>query len=235
MSRLFQQDKHKRYLALLLTELAKAFPEKIAFKGGTCAYFFYNLPRFSFDLDFDMIRAFKAVDVDRFRELVEKHGQAKNFYDKANTLFCLFDYGKDYPNIKIELNKRVWKNNVYKPVWFMGVPFFIADETTVLTNKLVALTDRKTAVARDLFDIWYFLKAGFPVNGALILERTGKDAGTYLTSITVFIEKTYTPRNVLHGLGDALDEKQKVWAKGHLVLETMQEINRCIANLKEGA
>ena len=227
MSRLFDRERHKRYLALLLTELAKAFPEKIAFKGGTCAYFFYNLPRFSFDLDFDMIRAFKAMDVDLFREIAARHGQAKNFYDKANTLFCLFDYGKECPNIKIELNKRVWKNNVYKPVWFIGVPVSLADETTVLTNKLVALTDRKTAVARDLYDTWYFLKAGFTIHDALILERTGKDTRAYLTEVAAFIKKTYTPRNVLHGLGDTLDEKQKAWAKEHLVAETIQEITRC--------
>lgn len=74
MSRLFDQNIHKRYLSLLLTELAKAFSEKIAFKGGTCAYFFYNLPRFSFDLDFDMLREFSAVDADRFRERCSCHG-----------------------------------------------------------------------------------------------------------------------------------------------------------------
>ena len=26
----------------------------LGFKGGTCAYFFYGLPRFSVDLDFDL-------------------------------------------------------------------------------------------------------------------------------------------------------------------------------------
>ena len=159
MSRLFESNVHKRYLSLLLTELAKTFPEKIAFKGGTCAYFFYNLPRFSFDLDFDILRQFSATDIDMFREAIARHGRAREFHDKQNTLFCLFDYGKDHPNIKIELNKRLWKNNVYKLVWFLGVPVAIADEATVLTNKLVALTDRKSAVARDLYDCWYFLKS----------------------------------------------------------------------------
>ncbi|MFH1800871.1 MAG: nucleotidyl transferase AbiEii/AbiGii toxin family protein [Candidatus Omnitrophota bacterium] len=231
MSRLFDPDVHKRYLSLLLTELAKAFPEKIAFKGGTCAYFFYNLPRFSFDLDFDMLREFSAGDADRFREVLSRHGQAKEFRDKQNTLFCLFDYGKGHPNIKIELGRRVWKNNVYKPVWFLGVPLVIADERTVLTNKLVALTDRKTAVARDLYDSWYFLKAGFPVSEALVMERTGKDLGAYLKGAMGFIRRTYTPRNVLHGLGDVLDEKQKSWAKDHLVLETILEMKKRITPL----
>ena len=228
MSRLFDTNVHKRYLSLLLTELAKAFPEKIAFKGGTCAYFFYNLPRFSFDLDFDMLREFSAVDADRFREILSRHGQAKEFRDKRNTLFCLFDYGKGHPNIKIELSRRVWKNNIYKPVWFLGVPLAIADERTVLTNKLVALTDRKTAVARDLYDSWYFLKAEFPVSEALVMERTGKGLAAYLKEAMGFIKKIYTARNVLHGLGDALDEKQKSWAKDHLVSETILEMGKRI-------
>lgn len=228
MSRLFDPDVHKRYLSLLLTELAKAFPEKIAFKGGTCAYFFYNLPRFSFDLDFDMIRDFDATDKDVFRAVLARHGQAKEFRDKQNTLFCLFDYGKGHPNIKVEISRRVWKNNVYKPVWFLGVPLAVADETTVLTNKLVALTDRKTAVARDLYDSWFFLKSGFPVSESLVKERTGKDLGAYLRQAIDFIRKTYTPRNVLHGLGDTLDEKQKSWAKDHLVSETVLAIEKRI-------
>jgi len=228
MSRLFDPAVHKRYLSLLLTELAKTFPEKIAFKGGTCAYFFYNLPRFSFDLDFDMLREFSAKDIDLFREILSRHGQAREFRDKQSTLFCLFDYEKGHPNIKIELNRRVWKNNVYKPVWFLGIPIAIADEATVLTNKLVALTDRKNVVARDLYDSWYFLKSGFPLKDALVMERTGQDLGEYLKRAMIFIKKTYTARNVLHGLGDALDEKQKAWAKAHLVAETIQEIEKRI-------
>lgn len=229
MSRLFDPGVHKQYLSLLLTELAKAFPEKIAFKGGTCAHFFYNLPRFSFDLDFDMLREFSTADADRFQEILSRHGQAKEFRNKQNTLFCLFDYGKGHPNIKVELGRRVWEHNVYKTVWFLGVPLAIADETTVLTNKLVALTDRKTAVARDLFDSWYFLKNGFPVNESLVMERTGKDLVVYLKETIVFIKKTYTSRNVLHGLGDALEEKQKSWAKDHLISETVLEIEKRIA------
>jgi len=168
------------------------------------------------------------VDADRFREVLSRHGQAKEFRDKQNTLFCLFDYGQGHPNIKVELGRRVWKNNVYKPVWFLGVPLAIADETTVLTNKLVALTDRKTAVARDLYDSWYFLKTGFPVNEALVMERTGKGLTAYLKETIDFVRKTYTARNVLHGLGDVLDEKQKSWAKDHLALETILEMEKRI-------
>lgn len=226
MSFVFDAQVHKRYLSLLLIELAKAFSEKIAFKGGTCAYFFYGLPRFSFDLDFDILQSLKDRDVDLLREIVSRNGKAKEFRDKRYTLFCLFDYGRGHPNIKIEFNKRVWMHNCYKPVWFLGVPIAIVDEATLLTNKLVALTDRKNAVARDLYDCWYFLKMQFPIKAELLLERTGKDVVTYLKAAIVFVRNVYTPRNVLHGIGNALDDKQKLWVRENLISEAIREMEK---------
>lgn len=219
---------HRRYLSALLADIAKAAQDKIAFKGGTCASFFYQLPRFSFDLDFDILKDFQSEDRSLIAEILSRHGTIKESYDKKHTLFYLFDYGKGYPNIKIEMNKRVWKSNHYKLEWFMGIELLIPDESSLFTNKIIALTDRRSPVARDLFDTWYFLQAGYALNDALVLERTGKDTPTYLESAVKFIEKNYTPRNVLQGLGEALDEKQKVWAKTHLITLTVQEIKKRI-------
>ena len=93
------------------------------------------------------------------------------------------------PNIKIELNKIVWENNSYKPIWFLGVEMKIVDESTLLTNKIVALSDRKMSVTRDIFDVYYFLKLGFRLNESLIKERTGKNTKDYLKSLVPFIQK----------------------------------------------
>ncbi|OGS21436.1 MAG: hypothetical protein A3J83_08475 [Elusimicrobia bacterium RIFOXYA2_FULL_40_6] len=227
MSELFNRETHKQYLSLLLTDIVKTFgPERLAFKGGTCAVYFYNLPRFSFDLDFDMLKPFNETEISQFREIMARHGNISEFYDKHFTLFCLFDYGKGHPKIKVELNKRIWKNNAYKTAWFMGIAMRIADEATILTNKIVALTDRRSAVARDLYDVWYFLKKGYPLNEALIKERVNKTRNEYLKFVIPFIKKHFTARNVLQGLGETLDEKQKVWAKANLINETIQEIRK---------
>jgi predicted nucleotidyltransferase component of viral defense system len=229
MSVLFDRDMHKRYLSLLLIGIVKSLREKIAFKGGTCAAFFFNLPRFSFDLDFDIREPLNTDDISQLKEFVTKEGRVKEYYDKNFTTFFLFDYGKGYPNIKIELNKRVWKNNTYKSVWYLGVGLQVADETTIVTNKIVALTNRRIALARDLYDSWYFLKMGYLLNEALIHERTGKDLVSYLKMAVSFIKKQYTPRNILQGLGETLDEKQKIWAKSHLINEAIREIEKIIA------
>jgi len=138
------------------------------------------------------------------------------------------DYQKNSPNIKIELNKRIWKNNEYNSIWFLGVEMKIVDKATMLTNKMVALSNRKQPVARDIFDVYYFLKVGFPINEKLIKERTGKNLKDYLNFLLSFIEKNYTPKNVLQGLGEVLDQKQKDWVKKELVSETIKELEKLI-------
>lgn len=224
MRNTFDQNLHRRFLVILLVEIFKQLNEKVAFKGGTCAALFYNLNRFSFDLDFDVLKELGQEDNDAIRSVLLREGAIKDFYDKLHTIFFLFDYKRDYPNIKIEFNKRIWNNNNYKTVWFMGVRMKIVDEATLLTNKLVALSDRKAPVSRDLFDAYYFLNLRFPVNEGLIKERTGKTKKEYFDFLIPFIEKHYNQKNILQGLGQSLDEDQKQWAKGSLIEETIKLI-----------
>lgn len=50
----------------------------LAFKGGTAAYLFYELARFSVDLDFDLLDAEKEDYVfERIKNIVEKYGTLK--------------------------------------------------------------------------------------------------------------------------------------------------------------
>ena len=222
----FDRERHKRVLINLLVNIIKDSNGKVAFKGGTCAALFYDLPRISLDLDFDILEPFNEGDIDRLREILERRGSVQDFREKHFTIFFLLNYEKGAPNIKIEFNKRIWKHNVYKPVWFLGVEMKIADEPTLLTNKIVALTDRKMAVARDLYDSYYLLKLGYPLNEKLILERTGKTREEYIRSLISFIQRTYTAKNILHGLGEVLDEREKEWARKELIQETIRELER---------
>lgn len=224
----FDLNLHKRILTTLLIEIFKKLNEKIALKGGTCGSLFYNLNRFSFDLDFDILKELTKEDIEKIKEVLSKNGRIRDFYQKQFTIFFLLDYGKYYPKIKIEFNKRIWQQNKYKTVWFLGQRMKIVDEATFLTNKLVALSDRKIAVPRDLFDVYYFLSLNFPINENLIKERTKKTKKEYLQFLIKFIQKKYNPKNILQGLGETLDEKQKTWAKNNLIPETIKEIKKAI-------
>ncbi len=222
----FNQEYHKQILIKILVDIFKEFGGRLGFKGGTCAYLFYELPRISLDLDFDLLSPYAKKDMDSLRAILAKRGMVRDFKDKRFTVFFLLSYEKDAPNIKIEFNKRVWENNAYKTVWFLGVEMRIADESTVLTNKLVALSDRRMPVARDLFDGYYLLKLGFKLNERLIMERTGKTLEDYIEFLIPFIERTYDSKNILHGLGDVLENKQKDWIRKELIQEIVKELRQ---------
>ena len=50
----------------------------LGFKGGTAAFLFYDLNRFSVDLDFDLLDATKEEQVfNRVKEILESYGTLK--------------------------------------------------------------------------------------------------------------------------------------------------------------
>lgn len=224
----FELDRHKRILAEILINIAKRLNGNVVFKGGTAAMMFYNLPRMSLGLDFDLLMELSEKEIDDLKIIIKKRGEIKEFKNKRFTLFFLLDYEMNYPNIKLEFNKRIWKNNSYEAVRLFGVEIKIADKKTMFSNKLVALSERKSLAARDLFDVNYFLKLGYPLNEKLIKERTGKTLDEYLEYAKKFIIKNYSSKNVLQGLGEILDESQKNWAKDHLISETVEELDKLI-------
>jgi len=224
----FNPELHKQVLIKMLVDIFKRFDGKLGFKGGTCAYLFYDLPRISLDLDLDILEDFEKEDIDDLKIILEKYGKLKDFREKKWTIFFLLNYKANAPNIKIELNKRIWRNNSYRNIWFLGVEMKIVDEATLFTNKLVALSDRRLSVARDIFDVYYLLKLGFPLDENLVKERTGKSLRDYLESLVSFIKKTYTPKNILQGLGEVLEKPQKDWVKKELIQKTIEEIDKLI-------
>jgi len=80
----------------------------LGFKGGTCAYFFYNLPRFSVDLDFDLLTNQKDQQAifAKIIEILKSYGTLKDQRIKRYTIFALLSYGESDCNIKIEINLR---------------------------------------------------------------------------------------------------------------------------------
>ncbi|PIZ76423.1 hypothetical protein COY05_01425 [Candidatus Peregrinibacteria bacterium CG_4_10_14_0_2_um_filter_38_24] len=55
---MLNKEKHQLIMGQILRDIYSdtEISSLLGFKGGTCAYFFYNLPRFSVDLDFDLLK-----------------------------------------------------------------------------------------------------------------------------------------------------------------------------------
>lgn len=194
----------------------------IGFKGGTCAYFFYGLTRFSVDLDFDLLSTDEAVQklvYEKIGSLLGKYGEAKDRYMKRNTIFFLLSYGDADHNIKVEVNVRIMVPNIkerYEVKEYLGIAMLVAKKDYLFASKLIALTDRRLLAMRDIYDIWFFAKNNWDINAEAIRAGTGKTIKAHMADCIRVIEAV-KDNEILRGLAELLlGEKEKMWVKAHL-------------------
>jgi predicted nucleotidyltransferase component of viral defense system len=128
-----------------------------AFKGGTLALFIHQLDRFSTDVDIDLLDISKEkLVLDTIDSILHPLGRIKNKVVGKTLHRWVLSYGETDMNIKVELNKRIRNNNVYTVTSLYGVDCKIMNQTSMATNKLVALSERRAN--RDLYDTRFFRK-----------------------------------------------------------------------------
>ncbi len=192
----------------------------LGFKGGTAAYLFHNLPRFSVDLDFDLLNekredyVFKKVG-----EIIKNYGQIKEERIKRYNLFFLLSYEKKERNIKVEINRRLFGSR-YELKNYLGIPMLVMIREDMFANKIAAMQERIGKTNRDIFDVWFFLKNNWPINKEMVERRSGIAFREFLNKCVADLEKM-SDQNILAGMGELLDVKQKIWVKANLRRDTI--------------
>lgn len=210
-------QKHKFILIQILKDIYndKNLGPILGFKGGTAVYLFYNLPRFSVDLDFNLLNIKKKMLVfEEIKRILLKYGNLKEAREKRFTLFFVLSYDKKAVNVKVEISKRIFPDD-YEVLNFLGIPILVMKREYMVAHKLVALLERKEIANRDLFDLWFFFANNFPINREIVELRVKEKFTTYLGKCIKAVERideTY----ILQGLGEILDDKQKVWVRKNL-------------------
>ena len=234
---MLDSQKHKVHLSNILSSLYKnsQVSTNLGFKGGTACYFFYELPRFSVDLDFDLIipslilKSAKDMLIKNITAILDKNYDVIDSSTKYNTLFWLVSYEKGQRNIKIEISVRDFPNT-YEVRNFYGTSVNVLQIGDIIAHKLVAIQDRKITANRDIFDGHFFLgsKYATAINNEIIEFRTGLKIYDFYKSLDKFINN-YKPKSALDGLGELLDERQKNWIRsGKMILEFKGLIQRQI-------
>ena len=187
----------------------------LGFKGGTAMYLFFNLGRFSTDLDFDLLDENKVEEVFRkIEKIAEKYGMIKEKTNKRHTLFILLSYSEETHNIKIEINKRDFGSK-YEVKNYLGISMLVMKKEDMFAHKLVAMIERGKIANRDIFDVWFSLKNNWEINKEIVEERTEMKFADYLKKCIKFVENL-PEKGILSGMGELLDEKQKAWVKTNL-------------------
>ncbi|MBI4972636.1 MAG: nucleotidyl transferase AbiEii/AbiGii toxin family protein [Candidatus Omnitrophica bacterium] len=170
------------------------FGRLMFFTGGTALRFFYNMPRFSEDLDFDT----KRLSFGEFKEIIEK-GVGKGlsqeglnykiYLEKRNRLFTAELNFPDLMKVYNLTDNRgmdlMIKVEVYKPQWDLesesqvlslygyNLSCVLLSQGNLLSEKLGALFNRKRG--RDVYDSLFMLKKKFPFNKNVLQANNIKD------------------------------------------------------------
>jgi predicted nucleotidyltransferase component of viral defense system len=218
-------QQHEINMKRLLLEFFKndKLKNELAFKGGTCLYFFYNLDRFSTDLDFNSLTSklsYKEID-----KIIQSNSKlkVKDKMNKNNTWFWSLSYGENTLQIKIEISKRDYPDT-YEFKDLLGVKVRVMTQDCMFSHKLCAVSSRKVLQNRDLYDSLFMFKNDFPINDTIIFLRTAKSRAEYFKSLADYIKLNTNEKKILDGLGEVLEEKVKNDVKKNLLPNLIQEL-----------
>jgi predicted nucleotidyltransferase component of viral defense system len=200
----------REYLqARILQSLQRAGAmQTLAFHGGTCLRFLYDLPRYSEDLDFALelrpeaydFRAYlqqiahdftaEAYDIDV--KLNEKQVVHKAFVRFRGLLYELGLSGhKDEVlaiKLEVDTNPPSYAGLTTTPLSrYVPLNLHCHDSATLLAGKLSAILQRDYLKGRDIYDLWWYLhQPDWPEPNLDYLNeclRQGEWAGGWLTAV----------------------------------------------------
>lgn len=218
-------NKHKFYLVQILKDIYSdlELANHLGFKGGTAMMLFYDLPRFSVDLDFNLLEVSVSEKVfSGVRKILLKYGRIKDEAQKHYGLLLVLDYGESQRNLKLEISNRQFDDQ-YEIKNYLGINIKVMTLPDMFAHKLCALTDRKLITNRDVFDCYYFMQNRTPINAGIVRQRTGKDLKDYLESCIKAVG-SISDKKILDGLGEVMDEELKRFVRTDLKNETISLI-----------
>src|SRR4030042_1229563 len=166
-------SKHKNILLQILKDIYSdtTISPFLGFKGGTAVYLFYDLDRFSVDIDLDLLNETKEETVfSAIKKIIEKYGKIKESRKKRFNLFFLLSYEEKAQNIRIEVNRRSFGSQ-YELKTYLGIPMLVMRKQDMFAHKLMAMYERMGRTGRDLYDSWFFLRNDWPINKKIIEQR----------------------------------------------------------------
>lgn len=219
------KQKHKLYMAQILSLIYKDkdLCNILGFKGGTALMFFHGLPRFSTDLDLNLLDAEKLdVVYSKVRNILLRFGSIDDEAKKLYGPVLVLDYGKGERMLKVEISTRQYDNH-YETMTLAGTDIKVLTIPDMFAHKLCAMGERLSP--RDVFDVWFFLqKKHAAVNEQIIRERTGRAVSDYVAWCAQRVRES-SPRLLMQGLGEVIDDtRTKNFVKTKLIEETAQAL-----------
>lgn len=189
----------------------------LGFKGGTALMFFHNLPRFSTDLDFNLLNPAHEQHVCKtVRKILSRFGIIDDEAIKHYGILLVLNYGRGERMLKVEISNRLY-NNHYEILNLAGTDIRVMTLPDMFAHKLCAMGERLSP--RDIFDCWFFLNQHTEINEHIVRERTGLGVAEYAARCATQVRAS-SPKLLMQGLGEVLDAKTKTFVRTRLIEET---------------
>ena len=190
----------------------------LGFKGGTALMLFHELPRFSDDLDFNLLQPEKSdIAYQKIRKIALKYGKIDDEALKFFGGIVVLNYGKEERKLKIEFSNRQDESQ-YDICNLLGISIKTMTVTDMFSHKLCALLDRIDITNRDIFDCWFLMSKQTPVNKKIIEQRMNKILPDYLQDCIEAIENL-PAKSLLDGLGELVEQEYKTFIRNKLRME----------------
>lgn len=215
-------NRHRFYLVQILKDIYSdvELANYLGLKGGTALMFFYDLPRFSIDLDFNLLSAEKeGLVYQKVHNIILKYG---TIYDEAKKYFgplIVLDYGVGERKLKVEISNRVFEDS-YEVKNLMGFNVKVMIISDMFAHKLCALTERGALTNRDIFDIWFFMHQNTPLNKKIVENRMKVDLAVHLKNCINLLESLKSKR-LLDGMGELMDAGMRRFVRNKLLEDTI--------------
>lgn len=216
-------NKHRFFMLQILKDIYadKELSACLGFKGGTALMFFYGLPRFSVDLDFNLLDADRQQSVyNKVRSILLHYGKIDDEAIKFYGPLLVLDYGAGERKLKVEISNRQFDDH-YEVRNLLGIAIRVLTLPDMFAHKLCALLDRPEMTSRDIFDCWFFLERHTPINATIVETRMGMPLADYLSQCICRLEQV-SDKSLMSGLGELTDGKTKSFVRSRLRQETIQ-------------
>jgi len=215
-------NKHKFLLIQILKDIYSdiELSSCLGFKGGTALMFFYDLPRFSVDLDFNLLhKEQEDLVYNKVRKILLKYG---SIYDEAKKYYgplVVLNYGYGERKLKVEISNRVFENR-YEIKNLLGINVKVMVQEDMFAHKLCALLDRSSITNRDIFDCWFFMEKRTPINKNIVESRMKMPLAEYLQQCIDLLE-SMNDKGLLQGLGELMEDSMKKFVQIEMRSETI--------------
>ncbi len=228
----------REYIQMELLKRISQSPLKpyLVFKGGTALHLFYNMNRYSEDLDFSLSKEKKGKDILTELEELAKDTEITDSIVKRNTalLEIRFSYERRNLKMKMEINFNDITEGEIKTLYSIFSPrsfnIQVVKTEYLVGQKVRAFIER--GKARDLFDLWFMMKTKMPFNFTIIAALTQIPLKSLIATIEQKIDR-FSERQIITDLNPFIPLGQRKWTREKLISETGQLFRALTANITD--